>query len=167
MVEFEEVKVAGKAVRLGEAFDGSDDWLAPVLIKVKNISNKPIVYLAVNVNFPETRPLRAMMSYGIDFGQRPGSRLPTPKNSVPMVLLPGDTLEIPLQDRYPKIKAFVERHWTMKEIHKAELEIGFVIFDDRTGWAGGTFANRILLTQTATSTSATTLLNRNERSGSL
>jgi hypothetical protein len=137
VVEFEQIKVSGKPVKFDEAFDGSDEWLPTVLLSVKNISNKSIVYLSVDVNFPETRSLRAMMSYPIELGQKPESKFPT--RNAPMVLLPGDTLEIQLQDHYPKIKTFVEKQWTIKDIRKAELEIGFVIFDDRTAWAAGNF----------------------------
>lgn len=138
VVEFQEIKVLGKPVKFDEPFDGSDEWLPTILFKAKNISNKPIVFLSVNVNFPETRAaVGAMMSYPIEFGQRPGSKLPS--RSDPMVLLPTDTLEIKLQDRYPKIKAFIERRLAIKDIRRADLEVGFVIFDDGTGWGAGNF----------------------------
>jgi hypothetical protein len=138
VVEFEEIKMSGRPVKFDERFDGNDDWLPTILFKAKNISNKPIVYLAINVNFPETRAtLGAMMSYAIEFGQKPDSKLPS--KGQPMVLLPNDTVEINLQDHYPRIKAFIERRLTIRDIHQADLEIGFVIFDDRTGWSAGNF----------------------------
>ena len=138
VVEFEDIKVAGKPVKFNEQFDGNDDWIPAIGFKAKNISNKPIVYLAVNINFPETRAtLGAMMTYPIEFGQRPNSTLPS--WGEPIVLLPNDTVEINLQDHYPRIKAFIERRLTLKDIHQADLEVGFVIFDDRTGWSGGNY----------------------------
>lgn len=138
VVEFEEIKVSGKTVKFNERFDGSDDWIPTVGFKAKNISNKPIVYLAVNVNFPETRAtLGAMMSYPIEFGQKPDSTFSS--RGEPMVLLPNDAVEINLQDHYPRIKAFIERRLTVKDIHQADLEVSFVIFDDKTGWSAGNY----------------------------
>jgi hypothetical protein len=138
VVEFEEIKAAGKTVKFNERFDGNDDWIPTVRFKAKNISNKSIVYLAVNINFPETRAtLGAMMSYPIEFGQKPDSTFPS--HGEPMVLLPNDTVEINLQDHYPRIKAFIERRLTLKDIHQADLEVNFVIFDDKTGWSAGNY----------------------------
>lgn len=138
VVEFEEIKASGKPLKFDERFDGSDDWIPTIGFKAKNISDKPIVYLAVNINFPETRAVvGAMMSYAIEFGQRPGSALPS--RGEPMVLLPNDTVEVNLQDHYPRIKAFIEKRLTLKDIHQADLEVNFVIFDDKTGWSAGNY----------------------------
>ena len=121
VVEFEEIKASGKPLKFDERFDGSDDWIPTIGFKAKNISNRPIVYLAVNINFPETRAVvGAMMSYAIEFGQKPGSALPS--RGEPMVLLPNDTVEINLQDHYPRIKAFIERRLTLKDIHQVDLK---------------------------------------------
>lgn len=139
VVEFEEIRVSGKPVKFHEHFDGNDDWIPTIDFKAKNISDKPIVYLAVNINFPETRAtLGAMMSYPIEFGQRPDSTLPS-RGGEPMVLLPNDTVEINLQDHYPRIKAFIERRLTLRDIRQADLEVSFVIFDDKTGWSAGNY----------------------------
>jgi hypothetical protein len=56
-----------------------------------------------------------------------------------MVLLPNDAVEINLQDHYPRIKAFIERRLTLKDIHQADLEVNFVVFDDKTGWSAGNY----------------------------
>src|SRR5258706_13323511 len=54
VVEITEVKVSKKIVELGRAFDEDNDWPSKVSFRLKNVSSKPIVYLQVNVNFPET-----------------------------------------------------------------------------------------------------------------
>jgi hypothetical protein len=137
VVEVAEIRVSQKAVVPGQAFDGDDDWLSTVFLKAKNVSGKPIVYLAINVNFPETRASGGMMSYPVVFGQMPGSRFPQTHD--PLFMLPHDSLEIPLDKHYTKIKSFVERRNPIKNIHKLELEIGFVVFADKTAWMAGDF----------------------------
>jgi len=137
VVQFTEIKVSQKAVEAGKPFDEDDEWLGKVFLKVKNISDKPIVYLAVNINFPETRATGGMMSYPIVLGQMPGSRFP--QRHDPIFLLPGENLEIPLTQHYARIKSFVERRTPFRNIGKAELEIGFVVFADKTAWVAGVY----------------------------
>ena len=137
VVEFSEIKVSQKAVQPEKGFDADDDWLNRTAVKVKNISDKPIVYLSVNFDFPETKATGSEMTYPVTFGQQPGSRFPQ-KND-PIFMLPGESFEISLQQHYAKMKSFVERRHLITQINKVELRIHFVIFADRTGWAAGNF----------------------------
>ena len=137
VIEFEEIRVSRKSIEPGKAFDEDDDWLDKTVLKVKNISNKPIVYLSVNLDFPETKTTGSEMTYPVTFGKQPGSRFP--QNNDSFFMLPGDSLEVPLTQHYAKVKAFIEHRLSMTEIKKVELRIHFVIFADKTGWAAGNF----------------------------
>jgi hypothetical protein len=137
VVEFTEIKVSQNAVTPGKAFDADDEWLNKVFVKVRNISKKPIVFLEVGFDFPETKATGSEMSYRVAFGQRPGSSFL--QNHDPIFMLPGDSLDIPLDKDYTKLKSFVERRHRIIDIHKLELSVVFVIFADRTGWAAGNF----------------------------
>jgi hypothetical protein len=140
VVEFTEIKVSQNGVTPGKAFDADDEWLNKGFVKVKNISDKPIVYLSVSFNFPETKETGPVMSYRVVFGQSPGSKFPQKHD--PIFMLPGDTLEIPLDKHYTDLKSFIERRHRIRDIHKLELEIGFVIFADKTCWAAGNFCRQ-------------------------
>ena len=53
VVQFSEIKVSQKAVEPGKTFDDDDDeWAGKTFLKARNISEKPIVYLAVNIKLP-------------------------------------------------------------------------------------------------------------------
>lgn len=137
VVEFSQIRVAQKLVEPGKPFDEDDEWLNKVSVRVRNISNKPIVYLSVNFDFPETKSTGSQMTYPVSFGQQPGSRFPQKKD--PLFMMPGDSFEISLLPDYAKMKSFVERRHQISQIKKAELRVHFVIFADRTGWAAGNF----------------------------
>jgi len=138
VVQFSEIKVSQKSVEFGKTFDDDDDeWAGKIFLKVKNISEKPIVYLSVNLNFPDTRATGAMMSYPVVLGQMPGSKFPQFHD--PILFLPGESLEIPVTQNHAKMKSFVEEGMPFRNIRKVELEIGFVVFVDKTAWAAGTF----------------------------
>jgi hypothetical protein len=135
VVEFSEIKVSQNAVEPGKAFAENDDWIKKVFVKVKNISNKPIVFLEVAFDFPETVTTGNEMSYRVALGQMPGSKFPQKHD--PIFMLPGETLEISLDQHYPKLKSFVEHRQPLAQIRKLELSINIAVFADKTGWAAG------------------------------
>jgi hypothetical protein len=138
VVQFSEIKVSQKSVEFGKTFDDDDDeWAGKIFLKVKNISEKPIVYVAVNINFPETRATGSMMSFPVMLGQLPGSKFRQFHD--PISLPPGESLEIPVRQNYAQMKSFVEERMPFRNIGKVELEIGFVVFADKTAWAAGGF----------------------------
>jgi len=138
VVQFSEIKVSQKSVEFGKTFDDDDDeWAGKIFLKAKNISEKPIVYLAVNINFPETRATGSMMSFPVMLGQLPGSKFRQFHD--PISLPPGESLEIPVRQNYAQMKSFVEERMPFRNIGKVELEIGFVVFADKTAWAAGGF----------------------------
>ena len=137
VVEISEIKVSQKIIDTGKAFDEDDDWLNKIFLKVKNISNKPIVFLEVALDFPETNATGSEMSYRVVLGQMPGSKFPQKHD--PIFILPGDGREIPLDQHYAKLKSFVEHRHSVAQINKLELRINFVVFADKSGWAAGNF----------------------------
>jgi len=135
-LKFTEVKVGQKDRKFDEGFDAEPEWVKNLSFKLENISGKPIVYLSVNINFPETRSSGNLMSYQVVFGQHPHSKL---KHNKPMLLMPGETLEVFLDNEKDKIYKFVNERQSIESIQKVELEIGFIVFEDKTAWTAGSF----------------------------
>ena len=133
-VRVTKLKIGSVARGFKEEFDESDDWPRKMSLEIQNIGSKPIVYLEVNLNFPETKSSGSMMSYPIKLGIRPD--LPPSGDSKSLLLMPGEKLDIPVSDRYDKVESFIRRRHPMKQIHKAQVEIGFIIFEGGTAWAG-------------------------------
>jgi len=135
-LKFAEPKVGQQDRKFEESFNAEAEWVKSLSFKLENISGKPIIYLQVNVNFPETRATGNLMSYGVSFGERPGLKL---KDSKPIMLMPGETLEVVLDKEKDKIYKFVNERQPLESIQKVELEIGFIIFEDKTAWSAGSF----------------------------
>ena len=136
-VKFNDLKVAQKSLKLDEDFDAEADWVKSLSFKLENVSGKRIVFLTANVNFPETRLTGELMSYQISFGQRPG--LEPINDNPPISFMPDETLEISLDKEKDRIYKFVNERQPIEKIQKVELEIGFIIFEDRTAWSAGSF----------------------------
>lgn len=132
-----EVKLGRQSVELGELFKAETYWIENLSFKLENISKKPIVFLQVNVNFSETGLTGNLMSYGIYFGQRPDSKFKSNRES--FLLKPDENLEIFLNKEITKIYKFITQRQPIETINKIELEIGFIIFEDKTAWTAGSF----------------------------
>jgi hypothetical protein len=131
------IKAGQRNRQLNEKFDDDDDWLKKLSVQLENTSGKTIVYLQVNFNFPETKTSGNLMSYPIILGRKPGSQRVS--HNDPLLFLPGGTIEISLNEHYNKLTKFIGTRHLPKLIRKAQLEIGFIVFEDGTGWSAGHF----------------------------
>jgi|GEM_PF-4097794 len=59
-------------------FKAGSDWLSRTSFQLENVSGKPIVYLTINLRFPETTVSGPIMLYPISFGRRPDQKFRTP-----------------------------------------------------------------------------------------
>jgi hypothetical protein len=135
-LNFLEIKAANKSIRLGEGFIAGDNWLENASFRVKNTSDKEIVYIEIDINFPETESSGNEMSYRLKFGHGPGA----PDSNRALVFEPdAETILGLAGDQYTRLVKFVEERQQFSTISKATIRIGFVIFTDGTGWAGGQF----------------------------
>lgn len=142
-----EVIWANKQIRMGNKFDGiagdkidgDADWLRDISFRVKNTSDKPITLIEIALYFPETRATGSLVWYQMKFGVVPG--FPNLKQH-PFVLKPGETFDVPLAPRYEQIRKIVSRQYPMAEIHRVEMQVRDVIFDDMTAWMMGSPARQ-------------------------
>lgn len=100
-VKIVSIKLKDKDVAPGEKIKGDDDWLKGVSFTLKNISDKPIAYVAIALCFaPPNGPARRVgfiLSYGVDYSRG----LPR-SDSSPLPIEPGQTVDLVLTDeRYP------------------------------------------------------------------
>ena len=98
-VEIVSIKLNGKDVAPGEKVKGDDDWLKGVSFTLKNISDKPIAYIAVALRFePPNGPARLVvfiLSCGVDYS------LGVPRSgSSPLPIQPGQTVDLVLTDEH-------------------------------------------------------------------
>lgn len=136
-VKFPKVRVGENSRELDEKFSESADWISRTSFQIENTSGHPIVYLAIQVFFPETKASGNIMAFPFTFGLRPNSKL-RQKNE-PFQLMPGEKLEISLASKYADIVRFLEERHRIESINQVELNVDFIIFDDGIGWNAGTF----------------------------
>ena len=137
-IRITKLKIGSHTREFDEEFDESDDWPKRLTLEVENISTKPIVYLQLNLNFPETKASGNIMSYPVVVGTDPNSTRATSSNKL-WRLAPGEKFEITLNDDYDKLERFIRIRHRMNEIRRAQVEVGFMVFEDKTAWTAGDF----------------------------
>ena len=96
-LELVEIKVAGRPVILGQPFASGGDWLKNMTLRVKNISNKPILAFGVGGGLlgglEEELPPYASFQYGVNWQWGKESRRRKRRPNEP-VLKPGEIVEL-------------------------------------------------------------------------
>jgi hypothetical protein len=84
-VEIVSIKLNGKELQPSEKIKGDDGWLQGLSFTLKNISGKPISYVAVGLRFP--RPNNGIviyyLSYGVDLSYGQPNTEPSPPSIQP------------------------------------------------------------------------------------
>ncbi|MDQ3821210.1 MAG: hypothetical protein M3362_26505 [Acidobacteriota bacterium] len=134
--EIVELKATTRPLKFGEKFDDDEEWLKKINFKLKNNSDKAIVHIIMYLEFPETASTGLMMSYPLQYGQRPKVKVVTGK---PISLPKGETVSVSLTDvQYNELKRFIETRQSLNSINKVIVNVPSVYFEDGTLWSGGT-----------------------------
>jgi hypothetical protein len=114
----------------------ANDWLKGAAFKLKNLSGKAITYIELSLDFPETQSSGTEMSFRNTLGRRSGINTP----AEPLFIMPGDEFSVTIDEgRYEGLTKFIEKRHPISDINVARVRIGFLIFEDNTGWAGGEY----------------------------
>lgn len=117
--------------------DQGEDWLKGVAFKLKNVSDKEIIYIDLSLDFPETQSSGQEMSFPITRGRRPGLRSMA---NEPFSAKPGEEFTITLgESQYQRLSRFIEERHPLSRINTVIVRIGFVIFSDGIAWGAGDY----------------------------
>lgn len=140
--------VKQKAIEANKKFSEEDDWLKSLTITLKNVSDKPIVFIEVSLNFPavEEHPDGPEPGYVRDltYGrQRPPDAPVLSDQSKPV--MPNENVDISLTvEDQEAIEAALIRLGFPLHTKSVKMSLRTVIFNDDTMWRAG----RILIRDT-------------------
>lgn len=134
-IEMVSIKVKGNPINFDEPLGSDKDWLQGLMIRVKNISEKPISYISIE-----------LWSYPPESGHIPrvtsffrGS-LPLPRNGVleppKTIVSPGEFIDITFTDEmYNIYKEYLQ-------VSNLKVSVGKIFFMDDTLWMDGVIFTR-------------------------
>jgi hypothetical protein len=102
-IEIVTIKVKGAAVKPDQKFAGDSDWLNDMVITIKNVSDKPVIYVTISVaayyekdgvrrRTSDGRDIRAAIEVG--YGLRPALPGEPPRSYSAVPLMPGQTADV-------------------------------------------------------------------------
>ena len=134
------IKHRGQQMKPNEEFDGATDWVKDLTLTVTNTSGKTITHLAIHLIFPETATAEQSSTalHQIELGVHPD----VPSNRAPLILRPGDSIEVTLGNEYADIKKLVEKRVSIDKINTVTLRLQSAMFDDGTEFYAGELYRR-------------------------
>lgn len=143
-LEISSLKIKGKLTKLGLKSMEDDDWLKGLTVTVKNSSNKTIVFIELNLEFPSPAssdkepPAVDHLMYG-NYPQPPGEVATSHPDQPP--LPPGEKASLTLTD-YDGLRDFLLQTKKQTSIKELEISINEVVFDEGMKWNGGQMFRR-------------------------
>jgi hypothetical protein len=146
-VEFDNFRINKVKIVPGQKFSATsliesnggrfEDWLDNLEFTLKNVSDKEITFIRLELQFPDTDITGARMVYSkLGIGKYAYASVDELKNSKPLALKPGDAIIFRLSaDDLQKIKDFLGlNNIQLANINNVALRLVYVIFDDGIKW---------------------------------
>jgi hypothetical protein len=128
---------SGRAIPLGKGHLADDDWLRGLTISIKNMTNKNILFVELELHFlrSEGASDETITAFPIVFGTPPGLIAETPS---PTMLPPNENWHVSLSDQeYAKLGELLANTGYPKSIKDVEIITREVLFADKTKWSEG------------------------------
>jgi hypothetical protein len=140
-VEIVSIKLNGNEIRPGDKIQGNDEWLRGVSFTLKNISNQPIAYVNIGIEF---RLPNGFVMYSLSHGTNLCRDDPRTASSPPP-LQPGQSVDLVLtKERYESFLYVLAQAGAPSSFEKAPYYVDTVCFDNQSEviWQGGFLKRR-------------------------
>lgn len=136
-VEIVGLEIAGNPARFNDKMMAGKDWLKTLKLELKNLHDKSIVYLEVELEVAPAGKMNAPLFVPVTFGVRPGApgaeRVTKPLEK----LAPNKTKKLTLSKYMADVLVNYMRENDVEDIDKVKASVEFIIFEDGVGWADG------------------------------
>jgi hypothetical protein len=140
-VEIISIRLNGKDVQPGEKIKAGDDWLQGLSFTLKNISDKPIAYVDIGLQFPNPRGfVTYSLNYGVDYSRGESRRAYSPP-----AIEPGKTLDLVLtKEKYSVFQRLLAQTGASSSFDTAPYFISRISFEGEPDiiWEGGRLKRR-------------------------
>lgn len=131
----------------GQKFADGEDWFQGLTIVLENTSDKMITYIGGGLLFPrqdgkveKTRPFYKSFSYG----QHPYAPNRVNLNVKHLLIKPREGIAVTLSEfDYFEVRSTLKKLNFANTVKTIKFYLSEIYFDDGTGWASGTWFNRV------------------------
>ena len=144
-VEVVSVRIKGEVVEPGRRFTAGDDWLLGLTFRVKNVSDKPLMFVGLSLRFPTAtdKSKSVQLSGPLGYGCWPGFPCRPDADGSYKEIMPGEVQEIELMAaRYESFMGALAKVGAALPVESAEYDIDTVFIDADTMWSRGLLFRR-------------------------
>jgi hypothetical protein len=144
-VEIISVKVKGETIEPGRQFSAGDDWLLGLAFRVKNVSDRPIMFVDVSLRFPNaaSKTNYTQVLGPLRYGCWPGARCYPDASGHYKEIMPGETQDVVLtEEGYRSLMAGLSRLSVPTPVESVEYDVDSIFFDADTTWNRGFISKR-------------------------
>lgn len=129
----------GRVLAKGEKFAGDKDWLSNVSFEIKNTSNKPIVYLYVDLvidgrgKIPSTNEVSIPIAFGNSWAPLGTNSSKEPTASIK----PGEVTRLSVSAYINGVLKKMLAQYDIEDFERISVDIRHIHFNDGTGWSVG------------------------------
>jgi hypothetical protein len=141
-LEIIEIKVDAKPILLGHPFSASDDWLKNLIVRVRNISGKPISSIRMYFNLPEAKYREGTMGFSLEYGKALSTGI---NYGVQKTIMSNEELDLFRNEaHYNRDREGIAQRAGITDFSKVLIGMTMVQFEDGTVWSSGKlpFANQ-------------------------
>lgn len=131
-LEVVEIMAADTPIVLGQAFDANEDWLKTLLVKVKNVSGKPISFVRTGFYLPEAKNDKGTMGFSLIYGEEFSNS--DTDNKPQKVILPGQEVILARREIQSHLELIRQRSGKT-DFSKVLIGLTMVKFEDGTTWS--------------------------------
>jgi hypothetical protein len=131
-VEIITIEVKGHVVEPGRKFSSGEDWLRGLSFTLKNISDKPVSYIEVDLRFSAPAGSQAEnVGFDLTYGYLRVTPDLADDLSVPKSLMPGETLRLEMSEGdYRNLTGLLAHAGQSGEVETVKFELGAVRFEN-------------------------------------
>jgi hypothetical protein len=136
-----DIKIDGRSVSFGQKFVADDDWMRTLVFSIKNISDKRILFVNLDLFFtrpPGSKDQMAMFNL-LGYGNWALQRRPPTEEERLKGIAAGETVQVELSNqRFDDLKRFLT-DVRYPNVTQVDVKLGVAIFEDDTMWSGEEF----------------------------
>lgn len=140
-VQIVSVMYKGEPVEPGRQFLADDDWLTGLTFRVKNVSDRPVSYVAISLRVTTIPGHKNRFSEFVgpySYGCTPIAPCRPDATGAHKEIMPGETQDVAvLEGTYKNFTAALARTGASTPVVAAEYDIDWVFFDADTTWRRG------------------------------
>jgi hypothetical protein len=136
-VEIMSLEIEGNPARFNDSVFAGKDWLKSLKLEIKNLHDKSIVYMEVELEIAPTGKMSIPLRVPLTFGVRPRRPIAELDAKALRKLTPNKTNKLALSKYMSDFLDNYMRENDIEDIGKVKVHVEFIIFEDGVAWSKG------------------------------